>query len=285
MSLADNMRAAFAPVREQIAEAMAPLVAQVRANRRLAIALAFIPIMLWGYLVLTTQGWVDEAVSRLNQRREEVGRLERVAGDAAWARRARETDARRSELENRLWRIETEGLARAEFQEWLLSSARKAGIGRPTATSQRADGEATAQAGYRAISVSLSGDFTPESLQALLAAIANEKRLIIINSMRIQRQPLPRIDMVLTAYGLPVAAGQGAPPVPTVPAPAAQVPAAAPAAAPGATSAPANPFAAQPAPAPGAAAVPGVTLGTGAPPAVLPPGIPPQLAPLLAPPR
>ncbi|MGQ3075410.1 MAG: GspMb/PilO family protein [Ferrovibrionaceae bacterium] len=264
MSLADNMRAAFAPVREQIAQAMAPLVAQVRSNRRLAIALALIPVMLWGYLVLSTQAWVDDAVSRLNQRREEVARLERVAGDAAWARRAREADARRSELENRLWRIETEGLARAEFQEWLLSSARKAGIGRPTATSQRTDGEATAQAGYRAISVSLSGDFSPESLQALLATIANEKRLIIINSMRIQRQPLPRIDMVLTAYGLPVAPGSATPTLPPQPQP--QPAASGAAAVPAAPSAPPVP-------------------GAGTPPVVVPPGIPPQLAPLLAPPR
>jgi hypothetical protein len=261
VSLADNMRAAFAPVREQIAQAMAPLVAQVRSNRRLAIALALIPVMLWGYLVLSTQAWVDDAVSRLNQRREEVARLERVAGDAAWARRAREADARRSELENRLWRIETEGLARAEFQEWLLSSARKAGIGRPTATSQRTDGEATAQAGYRAISVSLSGDFSPESLQALLATIANEKRLIIINSMRIQRQPLPRIDMVLTAYGLPVAPGSATPPPP-----------------------PSQPPASGTAAVPAAPPVPPVP-GAGTPPVVVPPGIPPQLAPLLAPPR
>jgi len=91
-----------------------------------------------------------------------------------------------------------------------LSTARKAGIGRPAATSQRTDGEGATASGYRAISVSLSGDFSPETLQALLTAIANEKRLIIINSMRIQRQPLPRIDMVVTAYGLPVSATPGA---------------------------------------------------------------------------
>lgn len=205
MSVTDNMRAALAPVRDQLAEALAPLVAQVRANRRLAIALALIPLMLWAYLVLSTQTLVDDAGSRLNQRRDEVARLERVANDAAWAQRAKLAEARRNELEGRLWRIETEGLARAEFQDWVLSTARKAGIGRPSATSQRTDGEGTATSGYRAINVSLSGDFSPDTLQALLGAIANEKRLIIINSMRIQRQPLPRIDMVLTAYGLPVA--------------------------------------------------------------------------------
>lgn len=207
MSLADNMRAAFAPVREQLAEAAAPLVAQVSANRRLAIALALIPVIIWGYLIIVGQEWVDDALSRVGRAREEALRLEKIATDAAWARRARDADARRIELEGRMWRIETEGLARAEFQEWLLAASRKAGIGRPQVRLEATqESEAQRQSGYRALNASLAGDFAPETLQAFLAAIANEKRLVVISTMRIQRQPLPRIDMVLTAYGLPAAA-------------------------------------------------------------------------------
>jgi len=260
MSATDNMRAALAPLRDQLAEALAPVIAQVRANRRLAIALALIPIIVWGYLILSTQAWVDDEVQRLVRTREEVARLEKVATDAAWSRRAREADARRIELEGRMWRIETEGLARAEFQEWLLGTSRKAGIGRPQVRLDANDTEAQRQSGYRALNASLSGDFSPESLQAFLAAIANEKRLIVINSMRIQRQPLPRIDMVLTAYGLPAsalpaapaAAAPGAAPAPA----AAAIPAgAAPAMqAPAMPAAPATPFA--PPPSGGAAAPP-----------------------------
>ncbi len=234
MSLADNMRAAFAPVREQLAEAMAPLVAQVRANRRLAIALALIPVIVWGYLIIVGQEWVDGALGRVTRAREESLRLEKIATDAAWARRARDADARRIELEGRMWRIETEGLARAEFQEWLLATSRKAGIGRPQVRLEATpESDAQRQTGYRALNASLSGDFAPDTLQAFLAAVANEKRLVVISSMRIQRQPLPRIDMVLIAYGLPAAAMPAAPPpaappapgqVPTGQAPAAQAP-------------------------------------------------------------
>ncbi len=239
MSATDNMRAALAPLRDQVAEAAAPLIAQIRANRRLAIALALIPVIVWGYLILSTQQWVDDEVSRLVRTREEAARLDRIATDASWARRAREADARRIELEGRMWRIETEGLARAEFQEWLLATSRIAGIGRPQVRLDANDTDAQRQSGYKALNASLSGDFSPESLQAFLAAIANEKRLVVVNNMRIQRQPLPRIDMVLTAYGLPAAAMPAA----------AAAPAAAVAPAPGAPAAPAlgTPAAAVPA--------------------------------------
>ncbi len=226
MSLADNMRAAFAPLRDQLAEAAAPLIAQVRSNRRLAIALALIPVIVWGYLIIVGQQWVDDALARVGRAREEAMRLEKIAGDAAWSRRAREADTRRIELEGRMWRIETEGLARAEFQEWLLATSRKAGIGRPQVRLEATpESDAQRQAGYRALNASLSGDFAPETLQAFLAAIANEKRLVVISSMRIQRQPLPRIDMVLTAYGLPAAAMPAAAPPPAPAAAAAAPPA------------------------------------------------------------
>lgn len=201
MNAAGNIRATLAPLRDQLSAALGPLVAQVRSNRRLALGLALIPLILWGYLVLLSQGWVDDSASQLRQSQEELARIERVAGDASWARRAKEVDIRRNELEARLWRIETEGLARAEFQEWLLSAARTAGIGRPQVRLESNSGDGQRAGGYRSLNASLSGDFAPESLTAFLTTIANEKRLIVVSSMRIQRQPLPRIDMVLTAFG------------------------------------------------------------------------------------
>lgn len=210
MNSAGNMRATLAPLRDQLSAALAPLVAQIRSNRRLALGLTLIPLILWGYSVLLSQGWVDDSASRLRQSQEELVRIERVAGDASWARRAKEVDTRRNELEARLWRIETEGLARAEFQEWLLSSARTAGIGRPQVRLESNTGDGQRAGGYRSLNASLSGDFTPESLAAFLTTIANEKRLIVVNSMRIQRQPLPRIDMVLTAFGAAATTAQEA---------------------------------------------------------------------------
>lgn len=262
MSAVDNVRSALQPLRQQLAEAAAPLVAQVKANRRLAIALALIPAILWGYLVMQTQQWVEGEVLALNRVRDEAARLERIAGDQTWVRRAREADSRRVELEGRLWRIETEGLARAEFQEWLLSAARKAGLGRPQVRLEANDSEAQRQSAYRPINASLSGDFSPETLQAFLSAVANEKRLIVINSMRISRQPLPRIDMVLVAYGLPAAAGQPVPAASPTGAPPTgmQAPGVAPA------GTPITPPPAGAPPAGGAAVPPNTVVGPGVPP-------------------
>lgn len=208
-SLTGQLGAVLAPLRRELDVALQPLILQIRQNARLRYALIAVFIILWGQAILLVQDAVTAEVRRLTQRREELARLERFAADTEWPKRAQDSDRLRASLEGRLWPIETEGLVRAEFQEWLMTNARKAGIGRPTVRAERTDSEGN-QSGFRAISATLSGDFTPEGLQSFLGTVANDKRLIVIQSMRIQRNPLPRIDLVLAIYGVPPSA-PGAP--------------------------------------------------------------------------
>jgi hypothetical protein len=199
-----SLSVALAPLRREVAAMIQPLVSQIRQNPRLGWALALVGVILWLYAILLVQDAVTAENRRLSQRRAEVTRLERLAADTEWPRRAQESDAMRAALEARLWPIETEGLARAEFQEYLIRTARTAGFGRPQVRAERTDTD-SGQSGFRTLSATLSGDFTPEALQSFLGTVANEKRLIVIQSMRIQRNPLPRIDVVVTTFAAPAA--------------------------------------------------------------------------------
>ena len=98
------------------------------ANRRarvLIVALGF-TFAASGLLVLDSR---DSEIRReAADKRAQLWRIEQVGQTELWQRRREEAQLARNQAETRLWEAETDGLAQANFQSWLLDEAKQAGI-------------------------------------------------------------------------------------------------------------------------------------------------------------
>jgi hypothetical protein len=90
-------------------------------------------------------------------------------------------------------------IAKADFQEWVQHTARDTGLGRAQVRIATDVAPKTPQ-GMVPISAQLSADMTPVALVQFLAQIASQQRLIVVTSLRVQKNPLPRIDMIVTTF-------------------------------------------------------------------------------------
>ena len=58
-----------------------------------------------------------------------IGPVEQLGRVELWHQRRTESDLARVQQEGRLWEAETEGIAQANFQSWIIEEAKRAGIG------------------------------------------------------------------------------------------------------------------------------------------------------------
>ncbi|GIL41795.1 hypothetical protein [Roseiterribacter gracilis] len=171
--------------------------AQLRQNRRLAIGAAVAALLVWVLALLALDGAIDGARARIETRQRDLARAARLA-DRDWTTVAAEAAARRADAEQRLWPIANEGLARAEFQEWITVAARNAGLARVQTRLEL--GEAPG-AGPRRLVASLTADLDGPALERLLATLATAPRLIVVQTMRLSEAPVPRVDLLLATFG------------------------------------------------------------------------------------
>ncbi len=205
---------------------------EARANPRVLIGLAVILLMLWSYGLITLMDAVGASERRLLEAQTEIRRVTQIAGETGWEQRAQEANALKERLAARLWTADTEGQAQADFQEAVARAARESGLGRPQIRVDR-DPTQNPALGVRIINASVGADFAPDPLSAFLIKLAELDRTIQIRTLRTTRQPIARLDVLVTTYhgpptqgactappGAPAAAAAGRPPAaqPTAPA-------------------------------------------------------------------
>ena len=180
-------------------QTLARLVAELRTNRRATIGLLAIAVLIGGYGVLG----LDDAIDGLRLTEKlQIQHLQRVTGAAQekdWPTRAAAAAALREAYEGRLWRAESEGGALADLQDWVTGTARTLGIEKLQVTVELAKPKEL-PADLRQIIATISAPQTEETLLALLGQIANEPRLLVVERLRVQQQPVPMLEMSLAAY-------------------------------------------------------------------------------------
>lgn len=181
--------------------ALARLQAQLRANPRLAIGIAAIAVLIWLWLLLALSAAVERTRARVAERQQSVQRSARLAQGRDWLAEAAQAAAQRAEMNQALWPMANEGLARAEFQEWVTAAARGAGMSNVQTRIELGDppGEKVA---LRRIQVTLSADLDGPSLERFLATLATTPRRISVQALRAIEQPA-RADLLLVAFGAP----------------------------------------------------------------------------------
>ena len=188
---------------------------ELRSNRRAMAGLLLVIALVAGDGVFLLR----DATLRLRAAYErEVVRLQRVSAVAQerdWPQRAAASAALRAELEDRLWTADSDGIARADVQDWVTGIARD--IGLPTlevrielATPKSLPPE------LRQITATITAQPTEQVLIALLERIERAPHLIVVDRLNVKQEPGPYLEMVLISYvriGAP-----GAAPAPLSPA-------------------------------------------------------------------
>jgi Type II secretion system (T2SS), protein M subtype b len=172
-----------------------------RRSRTLLVVLGF-TVAASGMMLLDSR---DTEIRReAADKQAQLARIQQVGQTELWRQRSEETQLSRSKMEARLWEAETDGLAQANFQSWLLEEAKQAGIGVGEIRSS-IDSNPNNPLKLRRVTAQVTGRFEPGGFVKLLQAIADQERLIVIERLDIQVAPVPHFEMVLGAFLRPAA--------------------------------------------------------------------------------
>jgi len=139
-------------------------------------------------------------------RQGQLAVIDHLGDSETWRHRRAETDLLRIQAEGRLWEAETDGLAQANFQAWLIEQANRAGIAQ-TEIRTSINSNASNPLKLRQLTAQVTGRFEAASLFMLLQSIASHDRLLFINRLEIQTVPFPRVEILLGTFLRP---GSGA---------------------------------------------------------------------------
>jgi hypothetical protein len=153
---------------------------------------------------LTIIDSIDAKVRRtLADRQDQLAVIEHSGGSDIWRQRRAETDLLRIQAEGRLWEAETDGLAQANFQAWIVDQANRAGMAQLDIRTS-INSNANNPLKLRQLSAQITGRFEASGLFALIQAIAKHDRLLIINRIEVQTTPFPHFEMLLGTFLRPV---------------------------------------------------------------------------------
>lgn len=172
---------------------------EIKSNRLVRLGLIAAGVILWANVTILLFDKTGDLESRISSLAEERRRYEAVARDPQWPQRQAASEALAERALQRLWPAESEAIARADFQEWVLRMARESGLGRPTVRVERSV-VTKGPPGSEPIAAQLSADFAPEALIEFLKRISTGPRVTIVTSLRVQKSPVPRVDTVITAF-------------------------------------------------------------------------------------
>jgi hypothetical protein len=149
---------------------------------------------------LTTLDGIDVKMGRtLADEQDRLGAIEHLSGSDTWRQRRAESELLRVQAEGRLWEAESDGLAQANFQAWLLEQANQAGMGQLEIRTS-INSNANNPLKLRQLTAQVSGRFEAAGLLALLRSIAGYDRLLVVNRLDVQTQPFPRFEMLLGTF-------------------------------------------------------------------------------------
>jgi membrane protein implicated in regulation of membrane protease activity len=149
---------------------------------------------------LTILDGIDVKMGRtLADEQDRLGAIEHLSGSDTWRQRRVESGLLRVQAEGRLWEAESDGLAQANFQAWILEQANHASMGQlEIRTSINSNVNNSLK--LRQLSAQVSGRFEAGGLLALLRSIASYDRLLFVNRLEVQTQPFPHFEMLLGTF-------------------------------------------------------------------------------------
>ncbi len=180
---------------------------EIKANPRLRIAVAFAIAVLWVYLILLLRDASDGSARSYRSASIKLAKLQSVMQQGNWTERMNTATTLQANMESALWRGDTLGLARASFRDWLNQQVQRAGVSRAVISMGSGDDQTPGDQVQSAsvgdlwkVRAKLVFDFNPESLNKLLRQMTGDPHRVVIESMQITKEPIPRVEISASAY-------------------------------------------------------------------------------------
>jgi len=176
-------------------------IAELKASARLRIGLALIVSVLWVNGLLSMRDHLEEAAKRHGQLLAQINRMRQYATQTDWPMRAKQAQMAQVELEGRLWRSGTPGLAQAAFHDWLADNLSKAALVHPEETLVQEGGAHKPEPGgdFWKIKAKLAFDFSPRSFGEWMGKLASAERQVVVEKLTVRLEPAPRVEAMLVA--------------------------------------------------------------------------------------
>lgn len=178
---------------------MQSLLNELRSNTRLRLGIWLIILILLIYGLLLLDDYKHKLIEQYADSEQQLLKLQSVAQQKHWEKRLQETSTLRIELENKLWRASSQGLARADFQAWLSIAIRHASLEKTRLKVEDIE-VLTGTPTLWKVSAQIDGFFVAEPIAALLREIAKNPQLIVVEHLDIPPQGSRRFSLQVSAY-------------------------------------------------------------------------------------
>jgi hypothetical protein len=188
----------------------AGLWAELKSNRRALCGLLLIVSLIAAYGLAALLDAAAAARVMYRQDLANLGRIVAIGDEHDWPARAQQSGGMRSQLEGRLWTAESEGVARADIQDWVSGVSRDVGLQSLDVRTESTRPEGL-PADMRRIAATVTARPGEQALTALLERIARSPHLLAIDRLNVKQTPAPALEMVLVGYARIGAVGRTAP--------------------------------------------------------------------------
>ncbi|MEZ5671345.1 MAG: hypothetical protein R3E08_02790 [Thiotrichaceae bacterium] len=175
------------------------LIKELRNNARLRIGLGFIAIILASYIFLLLDEYRQKLQTEHQAQVKRLAQLEGVTRQTEWTQRASDARALMVELQDKLWRANSKGLAQANLQAWLDSQIKAAAI-TETRLTMESTVDSTKYENLWQVTAQINGNFTASSLDTLLLAFAKNPQWVMVDRLEIYRTKPAKFLLVVTAF-------------------------------------------------------------------------------------
>ena len=172
---------------------------ELRNNSRLRIGLGVIIVILASYIFLLLDEYRQKLQTEHQTLVKRLAQLEGVTQQTQWNQRATDTRGLLVQLEDKLWRANSKGLAQANLQAWLDSQIKAAAI-TETRLTMESTVDSTKYDNLWQVSAQINGNFTATSLDTLLLAFTKNPQWVIVDRLEIYRTKPAKFLLVVTAF-------------------------------------------------------------------------------------
>jgi hypothetical protein len=175
------------------------LLKELRNNARLRIGLGVIAVIVASYLFLLLDEYRQKLQTEHQSLVKRLAQLESVTQQTQWTQHASDARALLVQLEDKLWRANSKGLAQANLQAWLDAQVKAATIAE-TRLTMESTVDSTKYENLWQVTAQINGNFTAQSLDKLLLAFTKNPQWVIVDRLEIYRTKPAKFLLVVTAF-------------------------------------------------------------------------------------
>ncbi len=173
--------------------------AELKQNRRASVGLTAIAVLVAGYGLLLLADANDAARRAYVEENQHLQRIATDRDDKDWPARDAASTAMRTALEKRLWPADSDGVARADLQDWVTANGRQAGLDRIRVSIELTTPKGLAP-DLRQVIATIGALPTDTALMQFLDRIEREPHLLVVDRLHVQQHPVASLEMTLIAY-------------------------------------------------------------------------------------